>query len=79
MIAMVKSNLDSPGAALARMRAASLSPERRREIAVKASRAAAEARKRASDVGRTEEPKTGAVPSAVASGDDGKPAARRQR
>jgi hypothetical protein len=41
---MVKS--ENPAAALARMRAAKLSPERRREIAIKASKAAAEARKR---------------------------------
>ena len=36
---------DNPAAALARMRAASLTPERRREIAKKASDAAAKARK----------------------------------
>ena len=38
--------IDNPAAALARMRAQSLTPERRREIAIKASQAAVEARKK---------------------------------
>jgi hypothetical protein len=56
---------DNPAALLAKMRAAKLSPERRKEIAIKASKAAAEARKRIPKEKRREIAQKAAAASAV--------------
>jgi len=57
---------ENPAAALARMRAAKLSPERRREIAIKASKAAAEARKKIPKAKRAQIARNAGLASAAA-------------